>query len=62
MAKKNNLQLQSVNSNQAQLTISNKLKLRIDDLQIVEPLTNNQRRFFESYSSSSIMLLHGVLS
>ena len=56
MAKKNNLQLQTVNSNQAQLTISNKLKLRIDDLQIVEPLTNNQRRFFEYYSSTGIML------
>jgi len=60
MAKKNNLQLQSVNGNQAQLTISNKLRLRIDDLQVVEPLTNNQRRFFDLYNNSSIMLLHGV--
>lgn len=60
MAKKNNIQLQSVNNNQAQITITNKLKLRIDDLLVVEPLTNNQRRFFELYKTSSIMLLHGV--
>jgi phosphate starvation-inducible protein PhoH len=60
MAKKNNIQLQSVSNNQAQITITNKLKLRIDDLLVVEPLTNNQRRFFELYKTSSIMLLHGV--
>lgn len=60
MAKKNNIQLQSISSNQAQITITNKLKLRIDDLQVVEPLTNNQRRFFDLYKTSNIMLLHGV--
>jgi len=60
MAKKNNLQLQSIHNNNAQLTISNKLRLRIDDLKVIEPLTSNQRRFFELYDSSSIMLLHGV--
>lgn len=59
MAKKN-AQLQSVLNNQAQITITNKLKLRIDDLKVVEPLTNNQRRFFEIYEKSKIMLLHGL--
>lgn len=58
MAKKNNLQLQAVDH--SHLTISNKLRLRIDDLKVVEPLTSNQRRFFELYENSSIMLLHGV--
>ena len=60
MAKqKNNIQLQT---NQPQLTIqhSNKLKIRLDDLTVIEPLTENQRRFFESYDNSKIMLLHGV--
>jgi len=59
MAKKN-AQLQSVLNNQAQITLTNKLKLRIDDLKVVEPLTYNQRRFFELYEDSIIMLLHGL--
>ena len=60
MAKhKNNIQL---HTNQPQLMIqpSNKLKIRLDDLNVIEPLTDNQRRFFESYDNSKIMLLHGV--
>lgn len=43
-----------------QLTISNKLKVRLDEMTVIEPLTNNQRRFFEAYDTSKIMLLHGV--
>lgn len=59
MAKaKTNIQLH--HSHEPQLTISNKLKIRLDDMNVIEPLTENQRRFFEAYDSSKIMLLHGV--
>jgi len=59
MAKaKQNIQLH--HSNEPQLTISNKLKIRLDDMNVIEPLTENQRRFFEAYDNSNIMLLHGV--
>lgn len=47
-------------ANQPRVTITNKLKIRIDDLTVIEPLTENQRRFFDSYDDSRIMLLHGV--
>ena len=59
MAKhKNNLQL---HDHQPQFTIhNNKLKIRLDDLNVVEPLTENQRRVFELYENAKIMLLHGV--
>lgn len=40
--------------------INNKLKLKIDDLDIIEPLTETQARFFELYKTSPILLLHGV--
>lgn len=47
-------------ANQPKVTITNKLKIRIDDLTVIEPLTENQRRFFDSYDDGRIMLLHGV--
>lgn len=47
-------------ANQPRVTITNKLKIRIDDLTVIEPLTENQRRFFDSYDDGRIMLLHGV--
>lgn len=57
MAKK----LQVVNDNHTTVTnLSNKLKIRIDDLDVIKPLTENQRKFFEYYKKSRIMLLHGV--
>lgn len=44
-----------------QLTIANtKLKIRIDDLKTIKPLTENQKLFFDAYDSSRIMLLHGI--
>jgi len=59
MAKvKQTIQLHS--SKEPQITISNKLKVRLDDMNVIEPLTENQRRFFEAYDNSNIMLLHGV--
>lgn len=47
-------------AHQPKVTITNKLKIRIDDLSVIEPLTENQRRFFDSYEEGRIMLLHGV--
>ena len=41
-------------------TVTNKLKIRLDDMDTIQPLTENQRRFFEIYENSQIMLLHGV--
>jgi len=44
-----------------QLTIANtKLKIRIDDLRTIQPLTENQKAVFDAYDNSKIMLLHGV--
>jgi phosphate starvation-inducible protein PhoH len=60
MAKtKTNLQPQSVQK--PQLTIANtKLKIRIDDLRTIQPLTDTQKGFFEAYEDSKVMLLHGI--
>jgi phosphate starvation-inducible protein PhoH len=59
MAKsKNNTQLQP---DQPQITLANnRLRLRLDDMKVIEPLTDNQKLFFDAYEDSSIMLLHGV--
>ena len=59
MAKsKTNTQMQP---DQPQLTLTNnRLKLRLDDMKVIEPLTDNQKLFFDAYDNSSIMLLHGV--
>lgn len=49
------------NSHQPNLSIvNNKLKIKIDDLKTIDPLTLNQRKFFELYKTSKILLLHGV--
>lgn len=40
--------------------VGNKLKLKKDDLKAINPLTNNQKKFFEIYQTTSILLLHGV--
>lgn len=59
MARKQNQP--ALESHQPQVTIaSNKLKIRIDDLKTIQPLTDNQRKFFEQYKNSQAMLLHGV--
>lgn len=55
---KTNTQLQQ--SNQPQLVVSNKLKLRLDDMKVIKPLTETQKGFFEAYDNSKIMLLHGI--
>ena len=60
MAKtKTNLQVQS--NPTPQLTLANnKLRLTLDDMKIIKPLTDNQKGFFDAYDKSKIMLLHGV--
>lgn len=58
MARKTALQTVSTQSNIA--TINNKLKLKLDDLDVIEPLTETQARFFQAYSESQLLLLHGV--
>jgi phosphate starvation-inducible protein PhoH len=40
--------------------VNNKLRLKLDDLDIIEPLTETQARFFELYKQAQILLLHGV--
>ena len=40
--------------------INNKLKVKYEDLRKIEPLTENQSKFFELYDKSQIILLHGV--
>jgi len=41
--------------------VNNHLKLRIDDLKTFEPLTNNQKLFFDSYKRGDYFVaLHGV--
>jgi len=55
---KTNVQPQS--NQQPQLVVSNRLKLRLDDMKTIEPLTENQKGFFEAYDDSKIMMLLGV--
>ena len=61
MAKtKSNMQAQSIQKPQLTIANNTKLKIRIDDLKVIEPLTDNQKGFFEAYDKSKIMLLHGI--
>lgn len=54
-------QVQQQQEQQPKITLcNNKLKIRIDDLKTINPLTENQRKFFELYKNSHAMLLHGV--
>ena len=69
MARKSSTELHVVDSGVAPRTVtaakkatqSNNLRLRIDDLKTFEPLTNNQRLFFEAYKRQDYFVaLHGV--
>jgi phosphate starvation-inducible protein PhoH len=61
MAKsKNNIQLQPEESMNNVTALNNKLKLRLESMKVIEPLTDNQKLFFDAYEKSNIMLLHGV--
>jgi phosphate starvation-inducible protein PhoH len=60
MSRKNSLAYE-VPSNQTHLkVVNNKLKIRLDDLKTIQPLTENQKRFFEYYKNTSIIMVHGV--
>ncbi len=47
---------------QPQITLSsNRLKIRLDDMNVISPLTENQKTFFDHYKRNELfMLLHGV--
>ena len=47
---------------QPQITLtSNRLKIRLDDMDVISPLTENQKIFFDLYKhNEQFMLLHGV--
>lgn len=60
MARKQALQAQQTSQQPNLSLVNNKLKIRIDDLKTIEPLTENQTKFFNLYKNSKILLLHGV--
>ena len=68
MARKSSTELHVVESDSAtkslaarKSTQSNNLRLRIDDLKTFEPLTHNQKLFFEAYKRQDYFVaLHGV--
>ena len=42
-------------------TVNNSLKVRLDDLKTFQPLTDNQKVFFDAYKRSDYFIaLHGV--
>jgi phosphate starvation-inducible protein PhoH len=56
---------QTANTNNSEITIKtntgNHLKLRIDDLRTFDPLTENQKKFFDAYKRGDYFIaLHGV--
>lgn len=57
---RNKANTEIINTNPAKST-TNHLKLRIDDLKTFEPLTNNQKLFFDAYKRQDYFIaLHGV--
>ena len=56
-----NAALQEGHNNQTHLqVVNNKLKIKQEDLKVIKPLTINQKKFFDLYENSEILLLHGV--
>tara|TARA_R110000868_G_scaffold47113_1_gene154981 strand:- start:296 stop:1045 length:750 start_codon:yes stop_codon:yes gene_type:complete len=52
---------QEGHNNQTHLqVVNNKLKIKQEDLKEISPLTINQKKFFDLYENSQILLLHGV--
>ena len=65
MASARKLALKSVNDESLdklpRVAVNNSLKIRIDDLKTFEPLTENQKLFFEAYKRQDYFVaLHGV--
>ena len=40
--------------------VNNRLKIKLEDLRSISPLTDNQKKFFDLYENTNVMLLHGV--
>jgi phosphate starvation-inducible protein PhoH len=61
MAKRTNLQVVPQSEGVSPTRTTHSLKIKIDDLKTFEPLTNNQRIFFDAYKRGDyFMALHGV--
>ena len=56
-----NAALQEGHNNQTHLqVVNNKLKIKVEDLKEIKPLTINQKKFFDFYENTQVLLLHGV--
>lgn len=53
-------QYQNPENQNFQSANNTRLKIRLDDMKTIEPLTNNQKEFFDKYDNSRIMMLLGV--
>jgi len=61
MARKANTKIRLVDDSDVHLKPTNVLKIRIDDLKTFDPLTNNQKLFFDAYKRGDYFVaLHGV--
>ena len=61
MARKANTKIRLVDDSDVHLKPTNALKIRIDDLKTFDPLTNNQKLFFDAYKRGDYFVaLHGV--
>jgi len=61
MARKANTKIRLVDESDVQTKPTNELKIRIDDLKTFDPLTNNQKLFFDAYKRGDYFVaLHGV--
>ena len=61
MARKANTKIRLVDESDVQTKPTNALKIRIDDLKTFDPLTNNQKLFFDAYKRGDYFVaLHGV--
>ena len=60
MARKSAVARVEETSVQTLSVVNNRLKIRPEDLKQIEPLTENQRKFFELYDNTNVLLLHGV--
>lgn len=58
---RNKINVQPQSNQQPQLVVANnKLRMKLDDMKTIEPLTNNQKSFFEAYDNSKVIMLLGV--
>lgn len=61
MAKRTNLQIVQNENTAAATRAANSLKIKMEDLKVFEPLTNNQKIFFDAYKRGDYFVaLHGV--